>query len=32
MEDMLVDKDQCIIVDLGTKPMVVSDEEWKKLD
>jgi len=32
MEDLLVDKDQWIAVDLGTKPMGVSDEEWKKLD
>ena len=32
MEDMLVDKDQWIVVDPGTKPMGVSDEEWKKLD
>jgi len=32
MEDMLVDKDQWIVVDLGTKPMGVFDEEWKKLD
>eukprot|EP00253_Pinus_taeda_P015060 PITA_15060 len=32
MEDLLVDKDQWITVDLGTKPMGVSDEEWKKLD
>ena len=32
MEDLLVDKDQWIVVDLGTKPTVVSNEEWKKLD
>ena len=32
MEDLLVDKDQWIAVDSGTKPMGVSDEEWKKLD
>eukprot|EP00253_Pinus_taeda_P035675 PITA_35675 len=32
VEDLLVDKDQWIAVDLGTKPMGVSDEEWKKLD
>ena len=31
MEDLLVDKDQWIMVDLGTKPTGVSDEEWKKL-
>eukprot|EP00253_Pinus_taeda_P034028 PITA_34028 len=32
MEDLLVDKDHWIMVDLGTKPMGVFDEEWKKLD
>ena len=32
MEDLLVDKDQWITVDLGTKPMAMSDEDWKKLD
>jgi len=32
MEDLLVDKDQWIVIDPGTKPMGVSDEEWKKLD
>jgi len=32
MEDLLVDKDQWITVDLGTKPTGVSDEEWKRLD
>ena len=32
MEDLLVDKDQWVVVDLGTKPKGVSDEEWKKLD
>jgi len=32
MEDLLVDKDQWIVVDPGTKPSGVSDEEWKKLD
>eukprot|EP00253_Pinus_taeda_P001585 PITA_01585 len=32
MEDLLVDKDQWIAVDLGTKPTEVTDEEWKKLD
>eukprot|EP00253_Pinus_taeda_P017377 PITA_17377 len=31
MEDLLVDKDQWIAVDPGTKPTGV-DEEWKKLD
>ena len=32
IEDLLVDKDQWIAVDPGTKPMGVTDEEWKKLD
>ena len=32
MEDLLVDKDQSIIVDPSTKPIGVYDEEWKKLD
>jgi len=32
MEDLLVDKDQWIVVDPGTKPIGVSDGEWKKLD
>ena len=27
-----MDKDQWIVVDPGTKPTRVSDEEWKKLD
>ena len=28
MEDLLVDKDQWIAVDLGTKPMAMSAEDW----
>eukprot|EP00253_Pinus_taeda_P017061 PITA_17061 len=32
MEDLLVDKDQWIAVDPGTKPTGVFDEEWKNLD
>eukprot|EP00253_Pinus_taeda_P003121 PITA_03121 len=32
MEDLLVDKDQWIAVDPGTKTTGVTDEEWKKLD
>ena len=32
MEDLLVDKDQWIMVDPGTKPTRVSNEEWKNLD
>ena len=32
MEDLLVDKDQWITVDPGTKPTGVFDEEWKKLE
>ena len=27
MEDLLVDKDQWIAVDLGTKPTIMSDED-----
>ena len=32
MEDLLVDKDQWIVVDPGTKQTNMSDEYWKKLD
>ena len=32
MDDLLVDKDQWIVVDLGTKPTGVSNEEWNRLD
>ena len=32
MEDLLVDKDQWIVVDSGTKPMAMLDEDRKKLD
>ena len=32
MEDLLVDIDQWIVVDPGTKQMEMSDEDWKKLD
>ena len=32
MEDLLLDKDQWIAVDLGTKPTGMSNEDWKKLD
>eukprot|EP00253_Pinus_taeda_P003185 PITA_03185 len=32
MEDLLVDKDQWIAVDPGTKSTGVSHEEWKKMD
>ena len=32
MEDLLVDKDQWIVVDPGTKPTEMLDEDWKKLD
>ena len=32
MEDLLVDKDQWIAVDPGTKTTTMSDEDWKKLD
>ena len=32
MEDLLVDKDQWIAIDPGTKPTTMSYEDWKKLD
>ena len=32
MEDLLVDKDQWIMVDPGTKLTAMSNEDWKKLD
>eukprot|EP00253_Pinus_taeda_P033018 PITA_33018 len=32
MEDLLLDKDQWIMVELGTKPTGVSNEEWKRLE
>ena len=32
MEDLLVDKDQWIVVDPCTKPMTVLDEDWVKLE
>ena len=32
MEDLLVDKDQWILVDPGTEPIGTSTYEWKKLD
>ena len=32
MEDLLVDKDQWIVVDLGTKPKEMSAKDWAKLD
>ena len=32
MEDLLVDKNQWITVDPGTKPTTMSDEYWKKMD
>ena len=32
MEDMLVDRDQWIMVDLGTAPTGTSAGDWKKLD
>ena len=32
MDDLLVDKDQWIIVDLSTKPTTMSNEDCKKLD
>jgi hypothetical protein len=32
MEDLLVDRDQWVVVDLGTAPIVNSGDDWKKFD
>ena len=32
MEDLLVDRDQWIMVDLGTTPIGTSTHDWKLLD
>jgi hypothetical protein len=32
MEDLLIDKDQWVMVDPGTTPMGMSIEDWTKLD
>jgi hypothetical protein len=32
MEDLLVERDQWIMVDLGTSPIGTSIDDWKKLD
>ena len=32
MEDLLVDKEQWVVVDLDTKPTSMSKEDWDKLD
>ena len=32
MEDLLVDKEQWVVVDPGTKPTSVSTKDWEKLD
>ena len=32
MEDLLVDREQRIVVDSGTKPTGTSQEEWDKLE
>jgi hypothetical protein len=32
MEDLLVDRDQWIVVDPGTAPTGTSTDDWKKLD
>jgi hypothetical protein len=32
MEDLLLDKDQCIVVDLGIAPTGMSTKDWEKLD
>ena len=32
MEDLLVDREQWIVVDLGTKPTATSQDDWDKLE
>ena len=32
MEDLLVDKEQWVAIDLGTKPIAMLKEDWDKLD
>ena len=32
MEDLLVDREQWIVVDPGTKPTATSQEDWDKLE
>ena len=32
MEDLLVDRDQWVMVDLGTTPTGTSADDWKMLD
>jgi hypothetical protein len=32
MEDLLVERDQWTMVDLGTAPIGTSTNDWKKLD
>ena len=32
MEDLLVDKEQWVAMDLGSKPIAMSIEDWDKLD
>jgi hypothetical protein len=32
MKDLLVDRDQWIVVDPGTAPTGTSTDDWKKLD
>ena len=32
MEDLLVDQEQWIVVDLGTKPTRMSRDDWDKLE
>ena len=32
MEDLLVDWEQWIVVDLGTKPVAMSQDDWDKLE
>ena len=32
MEDLLIDREKCIVVDPGTKPTRTSQEYWEKLE
>ena len=32
MEDLLVDREQWIVVDPGTKPTAMSQDDWDKLE
>jgi hypothetical protein len=32
MEDLLVDREQSVVVDLGTKPTTILKEDWERLE